>query len=774
MLDGAVIGETIGNFRITSRLGAGGMGEVFLAEQKNIETKVAIKVLRPEISVDRQHVDRFFNEARAVSRIKHAGTVKIFDVGFHATGHAYLVMEFLEGETLAARIHRTTRLSVAQICDIGKQTCGVLEATHSAGITHRDLKPDNIFLVSDAELASGERVKILDFGIAKLTGTTAAGGPRTVGTMGTPAYMAPEQWGDAAKVDWRADIYSLGCVMFEMATGRPPFVADNFAQACGMHLSQLPPKLRSITGDAPAQLETMIDAMLAKSSYDRPPLREIAKQLAQLAEQPHQPYAPTPSTGHAPVAPTMAADAPTHAPVVHAPTPVHQQTPQHPGASSPAIAPVSATVPVVPPPSQTTLSSASGAMPAPPRKSKAGLYAIGGLVAVGGIVTAVVVGGGGGSGSGDPKRKVTTPVDAAVVTTPPDAAVVVEPPQIQSTAIGIVFDRSESMAGAKLDAVKQTLRDLLDRRKQNDQLFAIGLDGVATMMVNPTVIAARSALTDAINKIDSGRLLPGRPPGESLVHGLVRAHQMITSMKATAKHVVVITDRLVLGDGLVDALVKLRSDKVRVSFIGLGNVDALLVRNLSGVSGGGFMTATKPAELSSKVETALSFSWSPLTFYPGFLQSNGVEVMADQVKRWQYAAYLASLDRALVAKATPVKDWSSDRPFEPVGWVTHEQATAFCKVAGGRLLSSEAWLEAAGGSWMIEDRIGDEVIFREWTSTVTADGLAVALGGTSKMTEAARMAAVKNPLSKPTEASAGPNPTPESVASATIGIRCGK
>ena len=137
-----MIGETIGNFRVTKKLGAGGMGEVFLAEQTAIGTQVAIKVLRPEISVDRQHVDRFFNEARAVSRIKHAGTVKIFDVGFHATGHAYLVMEFLEGETLASRIHRTGGMQLAQICDTGKQACSVLEATHAAGITHRDLKPD--------------------------------------------------------------------------------------------------------------------------------------------------------------------------------------------------------------------------------------------------------------------------------------------------------------------------------------------------------------------------------------------------------------------------------------------------------------------------------------------------------------------------------------------------------------------------------------------------------------------------------------------------------
>jgi serine/threonine protein kinase len=598
-----VIGETIGNFRVTSRLGAGGMGEVFLAEQKSIETKVAIKVLRPEISVDRQHVDRFFNEARAVSRIKHAGTVKIFDVGFHSTGHAYLVMEFLEGETLASRIHRVTKMPLSQICDVGRQASGVLEATHSAGITHRDLKPDNIFLCPDSELASGERVKILDFGIAKLSGQTAAGGPRTVGTMGTPAYMAPEQWGDAAKVDWRADIYSLGCLVFEMATGRPPFIATNFAEACGLHLAHAPPKLRTIAPELPEQLETMIDAMLAKSPYSRPPLRDIAKTFSDLGvgashvavSSPFLPVAP-------PVAPTMAADAPTHAPAVHSPTPVYQQTPRHPTpvpiaetvASSPAI-PVQRSEPPKP---QTTLSSASGPA-APEKKSRAAIYAIAGVVVVGGGIAAIVAASSGGGGVvGGAKKKVDRQ-DPVTAPPPADAA--------------------------------------------------------------PAVIADAAPL----------------PP---------------------------------------------------------------------------VPTWTKPT----------------------FTDINGYPVMARQVTRAMYKDYLGSVAKADATKLTPLKDWSDDRPTEPVGWVSYEQAAAFCAAAGGTLPSNTKWLEIAKGSWHIGVAAPGTLVFRDWTSTVTSDGLAVVLGGTSKMPEGARMAAVKNPLSKPTEASAGPNPIPESIASATIGIRCVK
>ena len=278
-----MIGETIGNFKVISRLGVGGMGEVWLAEQQSIGTRVAIKLLSAAVSQDTDHVQRFFNEARAVSRIQHAGIVKIFDVGRHA-GQAYLIMEFLEGETLAQRLRRTGRLPLSQIGDVGKQIANVLDATHSAGITHRDLKPDNIFLVPDREL--GERVKILDFGIAKLGGTLAGVSPRTHGTMGTPAYMAPEQWGDASKVDWRADLYSLGCVVFEMTTGRPPFIAQNIAEACGKHLHEKPPRISSLVPTVPAQLEQLIEQLLAKDPAARPAsMRDVARTFENVDKQ---------------------------------------------------------------------------------------------------------------------------------------------------------------------------------------------------------------------------------------------------------------------------------------------------------------------------------------------------------------------------------------------------------------------------------------------------------------------------------------------------------
>ncbi|HEY4056010.1 MAG TPA: serine/threonine-protein kinase, partial [Kofleriaceae bacterium] len=176
-----MIGGTIGHFKVVSRLGRGGMGEVFAGEHESIQTKVAIKVLHEDISQNHDHVQRFFNEAKVVGRIKHAGIVKIFDVGHH-DGHAYLIMELLEGESLSARIRQVGRLRWQDTAELGRQIASVLDATHRAGVIHRDLKPDNIFLVQDHELAAGERVKVLDFGISKLSGTMAGGSPKTLGT----------------------------------------------------------------------------------------------------------------------------------------------------------------------------------------------------------------------------------------------------------------------------------------------------------------------------------------------------------------------------------------------------------------------------------------------------------------------------------------------------------------------------------------------------------------------------------------------------------------
>ncbi|MEO6775707.1 MAG: protein kinase [Kofleriaceae bacterium] len=279
-----VLGETIGNFKIVKKLGRGGMGEVWLGEQLSLGTRVAIKLLLEPFPPDSEDVLRFFNEARAVGKIHHAGITKIFDSGVLPNGRAYLVMEYLDGESLAHRIQRR-QVSLPALADIGRQIASVLDATHSAGITHRDLKPENVFLIPDREQPRGERVKVLDFGVAKLTGTLAANSPRTFGTLGTPMYMAPEQWGDASQVDWRADLYSLGCVAFEMACGKPPFACRTVAEACAKHLNDLPPLASSLAPSVPRALDRLIAQLLAKDPGARPAsMREVARAFEQIGQ----------------------------------------------------------------------------------------------------------------------------------------------------------------------------------------------------------------------------------------------------------------------------------------------------------------------------------------------------------------------------------------------------------------------------------------------------------------------------------------------------------
>ena len=280
-----MLGETIGNFKIVRRLGRGGMGEVWLAEQQQLGTKVAIKVLLEAVPAGSEDVQRFFNEARAASVIQHAGITKIFDSGLLADGRAYLVMEFLDGEALASRIARGG-MPFAQLAEIGRQIASVLEATHAADIVHRDLKPENVFLIPDLEMPGGERVKVLDFGVAKLNGLLGAGSPKTFGTLGTPSYMAPEQWGDASQVDGRVDLYALGCLTFEMACGRPPFICRTVAEACAKHINDVPPRASSIVANVPPDLDRLIAQLLEKDPHARPrSMREVVRAFTRIGSQ---------------------------------------------------------------------------------------------------------------------------------------------------------------------------------------------------------------------------------------------------------------------------------------------------------------------------------------------------------------------------------------------------------------------------------------------------------------------------------------------------------
>ena len=217
-----MIGERVNNYEVRSIVGEGGMGAVYLAEHPFMGRKAAIKVLRPELAQDRGLVERFMNEARAANAIHHPNIIDIIDVGLLPSGVPYLMMEFLEGESLAKRIERG-RLTIAEAVDVATQTASALQAAHGKGIVHRDLKPDNLFLVPDDGRPFGARVKVLDFGIAKLRGELSGGGAKTQtgSVMGTPPYMSPEQCrGITEEIDHRTDIYALGIILYEMLAGR--------------------------------------------------------------------------------------------------------------------------------------------------------------------------------------------------------------------------------------------------------------------------------------------------------------------------------------------------------------------------------------------------------------------------------------------------------------------------------------------------------------------------------------------------------------------------
>src|SRR5688572_12334212 len=215
-------GDAIGDYLVERKLGHGGMGTVYAAVHPVIEKRVAIKVLRHELSESEEAVARFVREARAVNRIRHPGIVDVFGYGTTEDNRCFLVMELLEGESLGARLQHA-RPDLVQSCNILVAITHALDAAHASGIVHRDLKPDNVFLLD------GDGVKLLDFGIAKLTARNEqlpAGYTQPGQTIGTPRYIAPEQArGD--HVDGRTDIYSLGVMAFELIVGRPPFTGDN-------------------------------------------------------------------------------------------------------------------------------------------------------------------------------------------------------------------------------------------------------------------------------------------------------------------------------------------------------------------------------------------------------------------------------------------------------------------------------------------------------------------------------------------------------------------
>jgi serine/threonine protein kinase len=264
------IGHTIGNYRITAKLGEGGMGVVYLAEHPVIGKKVAMKAIHPELSKNSDVVSRFVTEAKAVNQIGHEHIVDITDFGNTSDGEFYFVMEYLQGESLSDRLRRENRLDAQSALSITAQIADALNASHEQGIIHRDLKPENIFLCLNRG-PGRDFVKVLDFGLAKLTlsDQKVSHKTRTGSVMGTPYYMSPEQCEGKIEIDHRADIYSLGVLLFEMLTGKVPFGGDGYGEIIVKHVTMPPPSVRSINDELPEELDLILYRALAKDRDQR-------------------------------------------------------------------------------------------------------------------------------------------------------------------------------------------------------------------------------------------------------------------------------------------------------------------------------------------------------------------------------------------------------------------------------------------------------------------------------------------------------------------------
>ncbi len=279
--------QTIDRFVIVRQVGIGGMGTVYEAIDPHIDRRVALKVLRRDMLAENPElIERLWVEARAANGIRHPGVVQVSEARQLEDGTGYLVMEFLEGPTLTQRLRQQGgRMPVVSALQIAIQMASTLNAGHQKGIVHRDLKPDNVMLVPDDAVAGGERVKLLDFGIAKIIRAASVDAPLTLNDMGlgTPGYMAPEQMRDAASASDRSDVYGLGAVLYELLSGRRPHVAPNAAELIVLVLSNDPPPLTQLVSDAPPALAALLSRMLQREPSSRPPIIEVQRELAAVS-----------------------------------------------------------------------------------------------------------------------------------------------------------------------------------------------------------------------------------------------------------------------------------------------------------------------------------------------------------------------------------------------------------------------------------------------------------------------------------------------------------
>ncbi len=292
----------IGNYSILGKIGEGGMGMVYLAEDARLGRKAALKTMRPEMAADPESRERFLREAKAAAAVEHDNIVPIWQVGELADGSPFLAMPFLRGESLAARLHREPVAPLGLLLKVAREVADGLVAAHACGLVHRDIKPGNVWIEGDPSAAEPSqqvrRCKILDFGLARPV-SSADTQITTLGmVLGTPAYMAPEQARGEA-VDHRADLFSLGVLLYRMATGRQPFRGPNVMAILTELATVTPRPVSSSNSSLPTALAALIDRLICKDPAGRPQsAAEVSATVRRITED-LLAHRPAPSGGEA-------------------------------------------------------------------------------------------------------------------------------------------------------------------------------------------------------------------------------------------------------------------------------------------------------------------------------------------------------------------------------------------------------------------------------------------------------------------------------------------